>query len=120
MKVYAQGDVVLVAVRHVDPGPEQIVASADACVVLAEGERTGHRHAFYGGAMLFRDDALARDVPSELYIGHVNVARGGAVLEHGFGRGLKGDHDPIRLPAGTYVVRRQREFTGRDTRRVYD
>lgn len=112
MKVYAQGDIVLVLVHDIEPKPEKIVGPFGSTIVLAEGERTGHRHAFYGGALLFRDDALARDVPRGLYIGHVNVAAAGAVLEHGKGPGLKGDHDPITIPAGTYVVRRQREYSG--------
>jgi hypothetical protein len=120
MKVYAQGDIILVRVDDVEPKPEMIVAPVGGTVVLAEGELTGHRHAFYGGALLFRDDALARGVPSGLYIGHVKIAPGGAVLEHGARQGVKGDHDPISLPAGTYVARRQREYNGWETRSVAD
>jgi hypothetical protein len=85
-----------------------------APVILAEGEVTGHRHAFYGGAVMFRDDALAHDIPTELYIGHVKVADAGAVLEHGPGPGQRGDHDPVRVPGGTYIALRQREYTGRE------
>jgi hypothetical protein len=120
MTVYAQGDIVLVLVDDVEPNPGTIVSPVGETVVLAEGELTGHRHAFYGGALLFRDDALARHVPPGLYIGHVKIARGGALLEHGAGQGLKGDHDPISLPAGTYVARRQREYTGFEPRHAVD
>jgi hypothetical protein len=109
--VYAQGDVLLLAVPNVNP-PHQPAMSAP--VILAEGEVTGHRHAFYGGAMIFRDDALAHDIPTELYIGHVKVADAGAVLEHGPGPGQRGDHDPVRVPGGTYIALRQREYTGRE------
>jgi hypothetical protein len=112
MQVYAQGDVLLVRIDDVELRPEKIVAPVAGAVVLAEGEHTGHRHAFYGGATLFRDDALAGGMPLELYIGHVKIAAGGAVLEHGNGPGLKGDHDPVELPAGTYVARRQRQYAG--------
>ena len=112
MQVYAQGDVLLVRIDEVELRPEKIVAPVAGAVVLAEGEHTGHRHAFYGGATLFRDDALAGGMPLELYIGHIKVAPEGAVLEHGTGPGFKGDHDPIELPAGTYVARRQREYVG--------
>jgi hypothetical protein len=111
VKVYAQGDVVLIAVRNIEPAQNSIVATFDDTVVLAEGELTGHRHAFYGGALLFRDDALARHSPSGLYIGHVNIGSQGELLEHGPGPGLKGDHDSIKLPPGTYVARRQREYS---------
>jgi hypothetical protein len=111
MKVYAQGDVVLVPIQNIEPNPKSVIANFGDTVVLAEGELTGHRHAFYGGALLFRDDALARGVPSGLYIGHVNVAPEGALLEHGAGPGPKGDHDSIKLPPGTYIARRQREYS---------
>jgi hypothetical protein len=37
---------------------------------------------------------------------------GGALLEHGPGPGQQGDHDPIHVPAGTYVALRQREYGG--------
>src|SRR5437016_31922 len=108
-KAYAQGDVLLLSVPDIDSShaPD---ATESAPVILAEGELTGHRHAFYGGAVLFRDWGLARDVASDLYIGHVVVAVGGAVLEHGAGPGQRGDHDPIRIPPGTYIALRQREF----------
>jgi hypothetical protein len=29
----------------------------------------------------------------------------------------KPHHDPVRVPAGTYIALRQREYTGRDTSR---
>ena len=54
---------------------------------------------------------------ADLYIGHVEVSAGGALLEHGPGPGQRGDHDPVRVPAGTYIALRQREYTGRDTSR---
>jgi hypothetical protein len=77
---------------------------ADGAVVLRRGELTGHRHAFYGyGVTLFRDDALARDVPPALYIGHVQVSAPSADLQHE-------EHATITLPAGTYRVRRQQEW----------
>ncbi len=116
-KVYAQGDVLLLAVPAIDGMQPAEADDSSAPVVLAEGELTGHRHAFYRGAVMFRDDALARDVPPELYIGHVQIGAGGALLEHGPGPGERGDHDPVRVPTGTYVALRQREFTGGATSR---
>jgi len=106
---YAQGDVLLLRVD--DVAPRNPVTSSGP-VILAEGEVTGHRHAFYGGAVMFRDDALARAVPRELYIGHVRVGKTGALLEHGAGPGQRGDHDAIKIPPGTYIALRQREYTG--------
>jgi hypothetical protein len=114
---YAQGDVLLLRVADAEPRDG---VSQQGPVILAEGEHTGHRHAFYGGAVMFRDDAMARDVPSQLYIGHVEIGNGGAVLEHGPGPGQHGDHDPVHVPAGTYIALRQREYTGAEARRVVD
>jgi hypothetical protein len=72
-KLYAQGDIVLELVEDANPG-NVLPNDADGAVVLACGELTGHRHAFYGGGVtLFHDDALAREVPLALYIGHVKV-----------------------------------------------
>jgi hypothetical protein len=51
-RVYAQGDVLLLPaadVARADAGPD-----LDHPVIPAEGEHTGHRHAFYGGALMFR------------------------------------------------------------------
>lgn len=112
-KFYAQGDIVLERVVDAEPGTP-INVDPDKAVVLARGEVTGHRHAFYGGTTMFRDDALARDIPAALYLGHVKIAaKDGAELRHE-------EHDTIKLPAGTYRVRRQREFDAGEARLVAD
>ena len=117
MKYLLQGDVLLERVDDAPasaPEPGKLVPPhADGAVVLAEGETTGHRHAFYGGATLFRDDALARDVPSNLYLGHVLVAPGGALLRHE-------EHATLDVPAGLWRVRAQREHDAGEVRRVQD
>jgi hypothetical protein len=104
-ELYAQGDIILEKVEDVKTVPKKsiIANDPDGAVVLARGEVTGHRHAFYTPqATLFRDDALARDVPTELYIGHVKIAAP-SELKHE-------EHSTIPLPPGTYRVRRQREW----------
>lgn len=113
--VYAQGDIVLIRVSGETLADDSNNPSDPQTVVLQHGEVTGHRHALYGGALLFRDDALARDVPRGLYVGHLRIAASGALLEHGIGPGEPGDHDPIRIPSGTYLVLRQREYVPPDT-----
>jgi hypothetical protein len=118
-KAYAQGDVLLLPVSDV-ASSDGLRGDAELPVILAEGEHTGCRHAFYGGAVMFRDDGLARDVPSELYIGHVKVTSSGALLEHGPGRGQRGDHDPVHVAAGTYIALRQREYRQEPTLRQRD
>ncbi len=117
MEFYLQGDVLLERVADVAaPSGQLVPPHADGSVVLAEGEVTGHRHRFTGdsgGVVMFRDDGLARDVPSDLYLGHIKIAGAAAALLHE-------EHDPIVLPAGTYRVRAQREYDAGEARRVLD
>jgi len=111
--IFAQGDIIIERVDDAPTGPP-IGIDPDGAVVLARGEATGHRHAFYGGGVtMFRDDALARDMPTELYIGHVNVGTSGADLRHE-------EHSAISLAPGTYRIRRQREFDLGEVRIVAD
>lgn len=111
--LYAQGDLLI---ERVDDVPERGVLlspASDGATVLAEGEASGHRHAFYDRVTMFRDDCLARDIPDGLYVGHLRVEGPSARLEHE-------EHDAITLPRGTYRVRRQRELEPRDARIVVD
>jgi hypothetical protein len=111
-KRYAQGDIVLELVEDCVLSGDVVDRDDDGAVVLARGEVTGHRHAFYGGnVVMFRDDALARDMPAELYVGHIRVRGDSAELRHE-------EHSTITLPKGTYRVRRQREYDGLETMRV--
>lgn len=112
-ELYAQGDIILERVADAKE-TEAINIDPDGAVVLARGEVTGHRHAFYGGATMFRDDALARDIPAQLYLGHIKIAdRQGAELRHE-------EHNTIKLAPGTYRVRRQREWDAGEARTVAD
>lgn len=118
-ELYAQGDVLLELVADVPAHalPKKLIkADPDGSVVLARGEATGHRHRFApdNGVVMFRDDGLARDMPTELYIGHIKIAsKEGAELRHE-------EHDQVHLPAGTYRVRRQREWNSEVARVVAD
>lgn len=82
-------------------------------VILAEGEVTGHHHALWGRAVMFRDDALAAAIPSDLYIGSLKIEGGAAALTHP-------EHDTIMLEPGDYEIRRQREYHAGEARRVQD
>jgi hypothetical protein len=77
-------------------------------VIVAAGEATGHHHRILGSVTLYRDDELARDVPSALYVGHLQVNGAIARLEHE-------EHAPIALVQGTYRIRRQRQLEPTDT-----
>lgn len=109
-ELYAQGDILFERISNTELDPA--VQKLDV-LVIAEGEATGHRHVIKGGATMFRDDAMARDIASELYVGHVRVGKEGAPVEHD-------EHAPLFLPAGTYRVRRQRELEPQDVSLVAD
>ena len=112
-EMYAQGDLLIERVDDLEPSGTVLSPDATGAMVVAEGELTGHRHAIFDRVTMFRDDALARDVPGGLYIGHVKVEGGPATLRHQ-------EHAPIALGEGTYRVRRQRELEPRDAVIVAD
>jgi hypothetical protein len=112
-EMFAQGDLLIERVDDVEPSGTILSPDASGAMVLAEGEVTGHRHAIFDRVTMFRDDALAREIPSGLYVGHVKVAGGAAVIQHQ-------EHAPITLEEGTYRVRRQRELEPRDAVLVSD
>ena len=111
--LYAQGDLLIEKVGDVAPSGTSIGPLPTGATVVAEGEATGHRHAFFGPVTMFRDDGLARDIPGGLYVGHVRVDAPSARLEHD-------EHAAITLPRGTYRVRRQRELEPKDARVIVD
>jgi hypothetical protein len=112
-EIYAQGDLLIERVKDAEPSGTIVAPDATGALVLAEGELSGHRHAIFERATMFRDDALACDMPSDLYIGHVRVAGGPAVVQHD-------EHAPITLREGTYRVRRQRELEPEDAAIIAD
>lgn len=105
-KLGFQGDLLLrVRGTHNEKIPE-----AKKPIMALEGEATGHNHLIYGGAVMFRDDAMARQAPDNLYIGTVKTGAKGAELRHESRGKLTGDHDTIKLPANSVVeLRRQRQ-----------
>ncbi|KAB2849167.1 MAG: hypothetical protein F9K44_08765 [Hyphomicrobiaceae bacterium] len=111
-ELYAQGDLLIEKVADLDLGARPHCGEVSR-VVLAEGERTGHCHVLEGKVAFFRDDGLAMDLPTGLYIGHVKVTDGTARISHE-------EHGPIALPRGTYRIRRQREFDPKEARLVAD
>ena len=112
-QLYAQGDILLELIEEATPA-DPSEAGEGGTIVLARGEATGHRHVLSGGrAAFYRDDAAARDIPSDLYIGHVRIDGASAELRHE-------EHATVTVPRGTYRVRRQREWEGGAVRPVAD
>jgi hypothetical protein len=112
-EMFAQGDLLIERVADLEPSGTILSPDAAGAVVLAEGETSGHRHATYDRVTMFRDDALAREIPAGLYLGHLKVSEGSAVVVHD-------EHAPLTLLEGTYRVRRQRELEPKDAVLVAD
>lgn len=107
LRLYAQGDILIERIEDAPVSGQVIEACEDGAVVVAEGELTGHSHRLVGSVTLYRDPALARDVPDNLYLGHLQVTGSAVQLEHE-------EHAPIRLARGSYRVRRQRHLEPSD------
>ena len=112
-ELYAQGDLLMERVADRSPSGTIVQTTDGTPIIVAEGEASGHSHAFYDRITMFRDDRLARDIPDGLYVGHVRVEAPSARLQHE-------EHGTLLLPQGTYRVRRQREFQPQDARIVVD
>lgn len=111
MKTYRQGDVLLIATQDLDESGLTEVPREDGLIVLAHGEATGHRHAI--------DPCAAGEVPVAVLfqradqVDRVLRARLPVRLYHD-------EHADVELPAGDYVVRRQREYSPAGLRQVVD
>lgn len=99
---FRQGDVFI---ERIESLPEDLKpVPCEGRVILARGEATGHHHSF--GA----SSAALMEAPS----GERFLSLGQrATLSHQ-------EHDSIVVPAGTYRVRRQREYSPEDIRNVAD
>jgi hypothetical protein len=105
----AQGDVIFRRVKALPDGVEETHKNAQLVVAHSE---TGHHHAIEAGqARMF--EKLERD-PMICYL---QIADGFADVVH---HRPHDTHETIRLPKGTWEVRRQREFTPEGWRRVED
>jgi hypothetical protein len=106
--LYAQGDILVERVGDVEISGHIIDCVTHASAIVAGGEKAGHYHRVMGSVTLFRDDALARDIPAGLYTLHLKVHSARAHLQHD-------EHAPITLTRGSYLVRRQRQLEPTDT-----
>jgi hypothetical protein len=105
---YRQGDVFI---ERIDKLPAKLTAHArvGGRVVLAHGVVTGHDHALAGKNV--KAYVAAKDAKEgELFL---EISGKSAALTHD-------EHSTITLPAGTYKVSRQREYSPEEIRRVQD
>lgn len=101
--MYRQGDVLLIPVKTIPEGAKAGKLDAGR-IVLAYGEVTGHCHQIRRRTVgLFEHEGTR----------FVRVPKEGAELEHE-------EHGAIKLAAGEYQVRIQKEFSPQYVRNVLD
>ena len=118
MKLYRQGDVLLVGVP---PREAKTIRTGkdlreSGRVVLAHGEVTGHAHVVVPGLLTERRKGSVRfEEGLDQFAGQqiLRVIGRAAELRHD-------EHSTIVLPRGTYRVVRQREYSPEEIRRVAD
>lgn len=93
VKIYRQGDVLLIETNEVIPSDAVEVPREGGAVVLAQGEVTGHRHAIADQAAVLLSFGAERWLRAPVPV----------VLRHE-------EHARIELPAATYRVILQREY----------
>ena len=98
---YRQGDVLLIKVDH---APAKATVTAKKNLVIAEGEVTGHAHRIVDDGAVLMTTAEAATF--------VKLAKKAQLVHE--------EHATIDLPAGTYRVVRQREYSPEAIRRVSD
>lgn len=85
---YRHGDLLICKVDSIPKGTKKRKTN-----IILDGEATGHAHRLSGGVV------LDLDKDNKVYL---RVADGGKVTHE--------EHNTIALPAGDYVVTRQREY----------
>ena len=107
-RLCAQGDILIERVENIPAAGRLVQSVTNGSIIVAKGEAPGHHHRIFGLSLtMYRDDALAREIPPGLYVGHLQVNSPTARLEHE-------EHAPIELARGTYRVRRQRQLEPTD------
>lgn len=99
---YRHGDVFLQRIERLPEAAKRTARKGD--VILAEGEVTGHAHRIATPGVRLWSAGEQR---------YITVPEGGAALTHE-------EHARIDLPAGTYEVIRQREYSPEAIRNVAD
>jgi hypothetical protein len=104
MKLFRQGDVMLMQVATLPKGAKETPSKEEGRIVLAYGEVTGHAHAI--------DSKLATEYAWQ---GDrlIHVGKKGAQVLHE-------EHAPVILEEGTYKVIQQREYFPEAIRNVAD
>lgn len=104
----AQGDVMFMRVNIIPPSAKEEKTNGKTVVAHSE---TGHNHVIDNpDVKMFRE-------PGDPMIAYLSVEGTGAEVVH---HRSFDTHETIKLPAGLWQVRRQREYTPEGWRRVED
>lgn len=113
MNIIRQGDVLVKRTRKTPSQAAKIVTDQGR-TILAYGEVTGHAHEVITDAPPMTGDPVpAQQLFEEPDGTRLLVVRGPATLRHE-------EHAPLNIPAGTYEVVRQREYSPEAIRNVAD
>ena len=101
-----QGDVLIKRIDSI-PASAREVARENGNIVLAHGEITGHAHVIRDPLARMFGTPADEDGPK-----FIDIPRPASVVHD--------EHAPLGLEAGTYEVKRQREYSPGEIRRVAD
>lgn len=104
---YRQGDV---GIRKIDKLPDKAKLKKDN--IILRGEATGHAHRVQNG-LLYEAEIEPEDFLSRPEKRMFIVARKGTRVVHE-------EHGPIDIEIGIYIIVRQREHDGKETRWIAD
>jgi hypothetical protein len=107
---FRQGDVLL---RKVDRIPKDAVVKEKGAVILAYGETTGHKHVIQQATLLIKKGVVGDEFSSALQDESYLQVEKPTQLVHD-------EHGAIDVPAGNYLVIRQREYTPQSPRLIAD
>ena len=107
-RCFAQGDILIEEISRAPKSALGVGHRRAKSAIIAEGEASGHRHRLTGEFVFYRDDALARDIPDQLYLGHIRIGGAAAQLLHE-------EHATLALNPGVYRLRRQRQLEPTDS-----
>jgi hypothetical protein len=116
-----QGDVLLVPVdpelvNGEAPANRRVRDRVDGRVVLAEGEVTGHAHAILDEHARLEQQNFGEYRRTWVNSGHWTGSRTVLIIEGSPATLVHEEHDPLTVPPGGYLVRRQREYVpGRES-----
>ena len=111
--MFRQGDVLLIPIERAAPTFVQPVPRDKGRIVLAYGEVTGHAHAISAPNCDLVEESIPLGRLSPNPRRWLTVVKQDVLLEHE-------EHGPIVLPPGTYIVKRQREYSPERIRNVAD